>query len=258
MNPLIAEAQRALATQTERVATFSYGGKTYLAKRLLAQKRSVFKARLLQLLVRLITGKWMPIASFTLNTDASFEVKRLLHMKDAGICVPEVLFASDEFFVMPHCGTVVATLLEGFSEPEWRPLFMRLAEELADFHRQGLWHGGAQIKNITYQKGVSYRIDFEECFGEFLPISVAQAADLVLFLNSISLAGPVNEGLSRALLPALLQTYFAGHPSADIKACLRKVLPFLRFALFIAKPFEGKSRKSVRRLRILYAVFRAM
>ena len=156
-----------------------------------------------------------------------------------------------EFFVLDYCGTVIATLLEDWTADTWRRELLRQARELGEFHAAGHWHGGAQIKNVTLQDGQAYRIDFEENFGEYLPLAASQAADLVLFLNSISLAGPIREAEARTLLPRLLDAYFAAHPATEVKAIIRRTAPmFRRFARF-AGLFQRWSRKGIRRVIIL-------
>ena len=138
----------------------------------------------------------------------------------------------------------------------WRRELPRLATELGEFHRAGHWHGGAQIKNITLQDGVSYRIDFEEDFGEFLPLPVAQAADLVLFLNSISLSGPIVEGEARRLLPQLIDQYFATNPDPEIRGVIRRGFPLMKRLAGIARPFRRWSNRGIPRVLILADVFR--
>jgi len=129
-----------------------------------------------------------------------------------------------------------------------------LAQELGEFHRDGFWHGGAQIKNITQLEGKNFRIDFEEDFGNFLPLAVTQFNDLLIFLNSISLAGPIDETEARKLLPQLLNSYFAAHPSGEAKKLIGRILPLMRTLTHLARPFQRWSKKGIRRILILVDV----
>ena len=180
-----------------------------------------------------------------------FEANRLKSLAAAGVSVPQVALVTPEFFVLEYCGTVIATLLETWPAETFRPELIALAREIGDFHRAGHWHGGAQIKNLTLHGGQHFRIDFEENFGEFLPLAAPQAADLVLFLNSISLAGPVNEAETRQLLPQLIDAYFAAHPNPEIKAIIARAMPMMRVLAGIARPFQRFSRKGIRRVLIM-------
>ena len=165
--------------------------------------------------------------------------------------MPRVALVTPEFFVLDYCGTVVATLLEKWTPAVWRDELPRLAGELGEFHRAVHWHGGAQIKNVTQADGINYRIDFEENFGEVLPLAVAQTADLVLFLNSISLAGPIVESEARQLLPQLLDRYFAANPDPEIKRIIQRALPLLGRLAGFAALFQRWSKKGIRRIVIL-------
>ncbi len=247
-------ARASLAAGQSRARLFDFGGRRYVVKRLADQPRRLPQILAMRWLVKRITGQALPMRTLALNQAAGgmdYEAKRLLDLAAKGVRVPDVALVLPEFFVLDYCGTVVATLLESWTAETWRSELLRLATELGEFHRAGHWHGGAQIKNVTLHEGLSYRIDFEENFGEFLPLAAAQAADLTLFLNSISLAGPIDETEARQLLPRLLDAYFAAHPAPEVKAVIRRTVPLVsRFASF-AGLFQRWSRKGIRRILIL-------
>lgn len=252
-------ARTALAGGKSRARAFEFAGRRYVVKRLAEQPRRLSQILFMRWLVKRVTGQPLPLRTLALNQAAGgmdYEAKRLLGLAAAGVRVPEVALVQPEFFVLSYCGTVVATLLESWTPDLWRSELTRLASELGEFHRAGHWHGGAQIKNVTLHEGLSYRIDFEENFGEYLPLAAAQTADLILFLNSISLAGPIDEREARKLLPELLTVYFASHPDVEIKAIIRRAMPlFGRLARF-AGLFQRWSRKGIRRILILTDVLR--
>lgn len=258
-SPLSARAEAALAGTGQRTAVFTHEGSRFVVKRLAERPRRLPQTLLLRWLARRVTGQPLPLATLAL-TDAAhsmdYEARRLRTLAGAGVRVPRVRLATPAYLVLDHCGTVAATLLEGWDAATWRQVLPTLAAELGELHRAGLWHGGAQIKNVTLADGVSWRIDFEENFGEFLPLPVTQAVDLALFLNSISLAGPIDEAEARHLLPILIARYRAAHPDPELFAVLARALPWLRRLLRLARPFRSPRRKGVRRVEILYDVLR--
>jgi len=252
--PLETAARAALEGKRGRTVVFEFEGQRYVIKRLAEKPRKLIQTLFMRWLVKRLTGQPLPLNTLALSEAAGsmdFEARRLQALADAGQRVPRVALLTPEFFVLEHRGTVVATLLEKWKPDTWRHELPRLASELAEFHCAGQWHGGAQIKNVTLQNGISYRIDFEENFGEFVPLPAAQAADLVLFLNSISLAGPIVEPEARQLLPQLLATYFAANPDPEIRQIIRRTLPLLGRLASLAGLFERWSRKGIRRVLIL-------
>ena len=253
-NPLEAAAQAAFLNRRSRTVAFEHAGQRYVAKRLAEKPRKLLQTLFMRWLVKRLTGQPLPMRTLALSQAAGgmdFEARRLTTLAAAGVRVPRVALVTPEFFVLDYCGTVVATLLESWTPAIWRHELPRLAGELGEFHQAGLRHGGAQIKNITLQDGLSYRIDFEENFGEFLPLTATQAADLVLFLNSISLAGPIVESEARQLMPELLDRYFAANPNPEIKQIIRRALPLLKNLAGFAGLFQRWSKKGIRRVLIL-------
>lgn len=253
-NALEAAARAALATHHSRALVFEHDGRRYVVKKLAAKPRRLLQTLFMRWLVKRITGQPLPMRTLALSEAAGsmdFEANRLQALAAAGVRVPTVALVTPEFFVLDYCGTVVATLLEKWTPEVWRTELLRLAGELGDFHRAGQWHGGAQIKNITAADGLYHRIDFEENFGEFLPLAVTQTADLVLFLNSISLAGPIDEGEARRLLPQLIERYFAANPNPEIRQIIARALPLLGRLAGFAALFQRWSKKGIRRIVIL-------
>lgn len=254
---LEAAARAALTTHHSRALVFEHEGRRYVVKKLAEKPRKLMQTLFMRWLVKRLTGQPLPLRTLALSQAAGsmdFEARRLQALAAAGVRVPRVALVTPEFFVLEFCGTVVATLLEKWTPAIWHRELPRLAGELGAFHRAGHWHGGAQIKNITLHDGLSYRIDFEENFGEFLPLAVAQTADLALFLNSISLAGPLSETASRQLLPQLLDHYFAANPNPEIRQVIRRALPLLKSLAGFAGLFQRWSKKGIRRVLILVDV----
>jgi tRNA A-37 threonylcarbamoyl transferase component Bud32 len=254
---LLAAARAALAARPGRVAVFTHDGQRCVAKRLAAQSRRPLQVAFLRWLARRVTGQSLPHDSLALASAArsmDYEAQRLRTLAAAGLPVPRVLALCAEFFVLEHCGEVVASQLEAWDAPRWRSELPRLAAGLGAFHRAGHWHGGAQIKNLTLLDGRSTRIDFEENFGDSLPLPVTQAVDLAIFLNSVALAGPIDATESRRLLPELLDRYRTENPDAALVAAMRRALPWLRALAWLTTPLARWSKKGHRRLRLLVDV----
>ena len=258
---LEAAARAALATDPSRARVFEFDGRRYAVKRLAAKPRSLLQTLAVRWLVKRITGQRLPMQTLALSAASNsmdFEAKRLEQLAAAGVRVPKIALLVADLFVLEYCGAIVGTLVNQWTPEIWRSELPRLATELGEFHRAGHWHGGAQIKNITLQDGVSYRIDFEENFGEILPLPITQAADLVLFLNSISLTGPIDESESRRLLPKLIDHYFAANPNPEIRNVIRNAIPRLKRLAGFVGLFKRWSNKGIPRVLILVNVFAAL
>ena len=255
---LEAAARAALEARPKRVREFTHAGTAYIVKRPAAKPRRLIQTLFVRWAVKRITGKVLPMSTLALSEatgSVDYEAGRLRKMAAAGVRVPRLALQTPGFFVLEHCGAIVESHLAKWPPETWRRELPRLARELGEFHRAGHWHGGAQIKNLTLRDGVSYRIDFEEDFGEILPLPVTHAADLVLFINSVSLSGPIDEMEARQLLPQLLDHYFAANPDPEIREVIRRALPMLKRLAPIAGLFRRWSNKGIPRVLILADVF---
>lgn len=256
---LTAAATVALAASSERVVVIEHDGDRYVAKRLADRPRSLLQALFLRWLVKRVTGQPLPMSMLLLSeaaTSVSYEARRLVSLAEAGVRVPRVVHEAADYLLLQHCGETLATLLERWPLATCRVEMARLAAELGTFHRAGHWHGAAQIKNLTRLDGLTYRIDFEEDFGERGPLPAVQALDVVLFLNSISLAGPFDETEARLLLPQLVGAYFEANPDAQVRAAMVRAMPWGTALARLASPFRGlksngRPRKGVARLVIM-------
>jgi len=257
LDSLEAAARAALVGHDGRTLVFEDDGQRYVVKRLADKPRRLLQTLFMRWLVKRVTGSPLPMRTLALSEAANsmaYEANRLKSLATAGARVPHVVLATPELFVLTYCGTEVTALVRTWPREVWRANLSRMASELGEFHAAGHWHGGAQIKNLTQHDGLTWRIDFEENFGEFLPLTATQTADLILFLNSTSLTGPIDEHEARELLPLLLDRYFAANPNPEIRAIIHRSLPLLRMLARIAGFFERVSRKRIRRVRILVDV----
>ena len=256
---LVAAAEAALAATTQRTVLVDHGGERYVAKRQADRPRRRSQAVAVRWLVKRVTGQALPMRTLLLSEAASsvdYEARRLRALALAGVRVPRIAHHGAGYLLLEHCGPTLATVIEGWSADACGQAFLREAAELGAFHRGGQWHGAAQIKNLTTKNGQTWRIDFEENFGELVPLPAAQALDLVLLLNSISLAGPMAEAQTRALLPLLIDAYFAANADHRVRELLERALPWVTALARLSSPFKGGSvggrqRKGIARLVLL-------
>ena len=252
-------ASAALAASSARIVTIDHLGVRYVAKRRADRPRRLSQALFLRWLVKRVTGQTLPMQTLLLSDAASslaYEARRLTALAQAGVRVPRVMHLAADYLLIEHCGETLAALLERWPLETARSEMERLAGDLGAFHRAGHWHGAAQLKNLTRRDGVTYRIDFEEDFGEYGPLPATQALDLVLLLNSISLAGPISESEARQLLPRLIGAYFAANPDPQVRAVIVRAMPWGRALARLASPFrglksKGRPRKGAARVVIL-------
>jgi hypothetical protein len=234
-------------------------GVRYVAKRMADRPRRLSQALFLRWLVKRVTGQTLPMRTMLLSDAASrvaYEARRLASLAQTGEPVPQVVHLATDSLLMEHCGETLASLLGRWPLDTACAEMTRLAAELGAFHRAGHWHGAAQIKNLTRRDGLTYRIDFEEDFGERGPLPATQALDLVLFLNSVALAGPLVEAEARLLLPRLVGVYLASNPDPQVRAVMVHAMPWGNALARLASPFrglksKGRPRKGAARLVIL-------
>jgi len=111
------------------------------------------------------------------------EARRLRQLLDAGQRVPHVLLQEEDCLVLRGVGVSLDRVVPQLPAPEKIALLERIADDLADWHNHGQWHGGAQLRNVTLHQGQLYRIDFEERHGHALSFPATCTYDLLLFFG---------------------------------------------------------------------------
>jgi tRNA A-37 threonylcarbamoyl transferase component Bud32 len=158
-----------------------------------------------------------------LKNNLQDEAQRLVRLKDAGSSVPKVWYHAPEVLVLEYVGQDMPYLIR-MATPEGRlGLMSRAAQELANFHRAGFVHGGAQLRNLMVSDdGTATRIDFEENIGEALSLPLAQAYDVFQMVSSMAgLRGhefSLNE--RQTLCHQLLAGYLGANPDPLVRAQL--------------------------------------
>ena len=185
-----------------------------------------------------------PLPQRLLKNNLQDEAQRLVRLKDAGSSVPKVWYHAPEILVLEYVGQDMPYLIR-MATPEGRlGLMSRAAQELANFHRAGFVHGGAQLRNLMVSDdGTATRIDFEENIGEALSLPLAQAYDVFQMISSMAgLRGhefSLNE--RQTLCHQLLAAYLGANPDPLVRAQLISIEK--KFA--VIKKYLGWCLKSI-------------
>lgn len=252
---LVAAIEVALAARPEeRILRLSHEGQSLVVKRASDQTRTPWVTWIAARIAGSLSPQPLPRQSLALSDQGGLiriEARRLRSLHAAGVKVPRVLAEGAGWLALEAVGDTLEHARTDRPRREWDDLLLRAMDDLAAFHRAGHWHGGSQVKNLMLWQGEIYRIDFEEDIGEHLPLAVAQTLDLVLLVNSCLLLDDRGEAAWQAMGEALLERYFAAHPAADIRRCLRRAMLWLRAITFLARPWRHKRGRSLRRVFLL-------
>ena len=196
------------------------------------------RAFLLGLCCKLFLGEF-PRPGVLLRNGLDYEAQRLRLLCQAGCRVPAVWFEAPGVLVLEHVGTDLSSLIRHGDAAQRLAWAAQAGRDLAEFHRQGFCHGGAQIRNLTLRDGELWRIDFEENIGEALSVPLAQAYDLFQMLASLLSLRKLPEGVMPDLARAMFDNYFASHPDARVQARLRRLSRVLSAAAWPLRPLLG-------------------
>lgn len=178
----------------------------------------------------------------------AFEHQRLLALAAAGERVPPVLAYDGHSLTTGHVGlTVDHWLAERLAPDHTLALMTAAAADLARFHARGQWHGGAQVRNLTWDGEHFARLDFEERLRPGMALSTVQVYDLLQLLMSLA---RWLEPLGPQAVRQVLDAYENDAPSVDVRGFLRRLIPRLRRVEWLASrvPRYERSRE-IRRLR---------
>lgn len=169
-----------------------------------------------------------------------FESDALRRLGDLGLRVPRVLHVTEDYFVMSQVGRNLEVILRE-NPKKSAELIEKAARELRGFHRLGLAHGGAQIKNMTVNDGEICFIDFEESIPE-RHMSKFQLRDLFLFIFSLERTGHDPD------LASICRIYDDGDDSGTLAKIRRALLQLRGVCLAEHKIFARYSMRDVRSL----------
>lgn len=169
------------------------------------------------------------------------ERARIGAFRAAGFLVPEVLLDLPDALVLSDLGSNLGQVHKG-DEPAFRRALPPLGETLGRVHDCGLVHGRPSRRDLVWHEGEIGFLDFEEDPLAAMPLTVAQARDVVLLFVDLARSGLDAEGLG-----AVWNAY-APHLSPERHEALRAVVgPAARIgAVFgpFLKPFAGRDLKA--------------
>jgi len=164
-----------------------------------------------------------PRPSVLLRNGLAHEAQRLSQLLEAGCRVPEVWWQEPNLLVLEFVGQDLAYLIRKEDSTSRLWLARAAAVDMAAFHARGLWHGGAQIRNLTLRDGEIWRIDFEENIGATLSRPLAQAYDLFQMLASLVSLRTLGDSDARTLGKLALDVYLESNPDPEVKARLKRL-----------------------------------
>lgn len=198
-------------------------------------------ARALALAVgcRLFLGEF-PRPGVLLRNGLAHEAERLRRLSQAGCRVPDVWWQAPGLLVLEHVGVDFAELVRHADAAQRRQWVGDLAADLAAFHAQGHWHGGAQLRNITLRDGELWRIDFEENIGGALSLPMAQAYDLFQLVSSLLGLRKLEDDNLPGLGKLMLDVYFDTHPAPAVRARLQRLARVVCGCAAALRPLLGR------------------
>jgi len=185
------------------------------------------RAAFLAVFCRLFLGE-LPSPRVLLRNGLADEARRLRELRRAGCRVPAVLWEEPEVLVLEFVGDDLPYIARRADPGNRRALLAQAGVDLAEFHRQGHVHGGAQLRNITVRDGMLWRIDFEENIGGALSRPLAQAYDVFQMLASLMTMRRLSAEELSGLGTLMLERYLQAWPDPAVRRELERVARTLR------------------------------
>lgn len=215
----------------KEIFSFDFEGKKYWLKKARATKISkiqkffynIFSFELL-----------IPSLEKTPKDALVFETTKIEKFKKLGINVPNIVYKSEDFFVLEDCGKTIYSILrdENIEEKNFYFYIDLVLKELAKMHSIGFFHGGSQLRNFTFKDGKVFVIDFEESFDENIDVRSLQYRDFLLFLLSFL---KIKELSFKIDYEKIINRYLEISKNYEIKDKLLNFSSKLRFFLYLYK-----------------------
>lgn len=240
LNPELAATIASLAaTAPQRVFSLEQDGRRLWVKRqgLPRLRSSVLMQRALALVFGLAMLK--PAHSGRLADEAA----ALRHLRQGGWPVPELIGETPDWLVLGDGGASVETLLNAEGDVARRRALIEACADLLDrLHTGGEWHGGAQIRNFSWQNGAPGILDLEDHNLPGMNLAQRQARDRLLFLYSLNRYD--KDPASPLLMPLAARLVRNASPAvrAEFAKLHGRIGPLIR----LAKPIVHKAGRDVR------------
>ncbi|QHE83575.1 hypothetical protein [Hydrogenophaga sp. BPS33] len=191
---------------------------------------------------------WRAVRQTDARALLAFEHGRLQALAAAGEHVPPVLAFDGFSLTTGDIGETVDYQLYCMPEGERLPLMCAASADLAAFHARGQWHGGAQLRNTTWDGQRFARLDFEEQLRPGMALSTVQVYDVLQMLFSLA---RFLQPLGPSAVLAVLQAYDAAGPGGPaLRGFIAHLLPRLQRVARVAAWSKRLDRsREVMRLR---------
>lgn len=154
----------------------------------------------------------------------AYEHQRLRELAAAGERVPPVLGFDGQTLVTGDIGPTLDHVLHHSPGADHLALMCAASADLARFHAHGHWHGGAQVRNITWDGQHFARLDFEEQLCPALPLATVQAYDALQLVLSMA---KFLDDLGPQAVCAVWQAYEQAGAPVDLRPFLQRLEPRL-------------------------------
>ncbi|MCT7537963.1 hypothetical protein N5U20_04235 [Aliarcobacter butzleri] len=215
----------------KEIFSFDFEGKKYWLKKARATKTNkiqkfFYKIFSFELLI--------PSLAKSPKNALIFETAKIEKFKKLGINVPNIVYKSEDFFVLEDCGMTIYSILrdENIEEKNFYFYIDLVLKELAKMHSIGFFHGGSQLRNFTFKDGKVFVIDFEESFDENIDVRSLQYRDFLLFLLSFL---KIKELSFKIDYEKIINKYLEISKNYEIKDKLLNFSVKLQFFLYLYK-----------------------
>ncbi len=184
---------------------------------------------------KLFLGEW-PAPGVLVHNGLAHEASRLRLMDQADWRVPLVWSYAPGELVLEYVGDDMPGVLRRATPEGQRWFATEIALDLAAFHARGLWHGGAQVRNLTWHHDEIWRIDFEENIGAALSLPLAQAYDVYQCLSSLVALRGLSDDVALDLGTRMLEAYLSAQPNDAVRAALSRMARTICGAARVLRP----------------------
>ncbi|WP_066272315.1 hypothetical protein [Hydrogenophaga palleronii] len=168
---------------------------------------------------------WRAVRQTDARALLAYEHQRLVALAAAGEQVPAVVAFDGFALTTGDIGETVDLQLHRLPEDQRLPLMCAASADLARFHARGHWHGGAQLRNTTWDGHRFARLDFEERLRPGMALDTVQVYDVLQMLLSLA---RFLQPLGPSAVLAVLQAYEAAGPGGPaVRAFIEHLLPRL-------------------------------
>lgn len=244
VDPVLHDLIRSLrATALTRVFSITYDG-----RKLWVKTTGVPRLRSSVLLQRAIAKLFaLPILRPARNRAGAMglaaEAGAARMLAGAGFPVPGVIACTGQWLVLSDAGEALEARLNAEKDVEARWQMIAAAGRLlARLHAAGLWHGGAQIRNFSWNDGAPGLLDLEDHDLPGMTLHEKQARDLLLFLYSLM---RYDRKVTPPRMPAVARELLA-QAAPETRDALRKLRRRMAWLLGLARliaPYAGRDVK---------------